>query len=187
MSARPGTEFPNPCPVCGSTDEHAEFRARLNGMGCTVCPHPGEPGHGTGCCCAGLSKPLSACTTAQLTGGVSLSSVSPPSLEERVAALEARMAPVTLTFQTWEPLTPEQVAELRSSISEVAASYEFKVLSPPPLEDRVAALEEAVARLVQDGTDEAFTRRLKRVWPEFERWLRLRQMRGRVDWRSTGR
>jgi len=31
--------FPNPCPVC---------------------PHPAEPGHGTGCCCLGRSKPLSA-------------------------------------------------------------------------------------------------------------------------------
>ena len=66
MSAAPGYEFPNPCTVCGSTDEHAEFRARSSGMGCTVCPHPAQPGHGTGCCCAGRSKPLHAYSLTEL-------------------------------------------------------------------------------------------------------------------------
>jgi len=56
--------FLNPCEVCGAADEHAEameatFRAVAGNLPvATVCPHPGEPGHGTGCCCAGLSRPL---------------------------------------------------------------------------------------------------------------------------------
>jgi len=52
------TGFPNPCPVCGATDEHKEAMgdaARFSPA--TLCPHPREPGHGTGCCCAGRSKP----------------------------------------------------------------------------------------------------------------------------------
>ena len=56
MSAFPGCEFPNPCPVCGNTDDHADFRAGNPGFGATFCPHPGDRGHGTGCCCAGISR-----------------------------------------------------------------------------------------------------------------------------------
>jgi hypothetical protein len=58
---RPGTRFPNPCPVCGVTDEHAAWRETVTGSPCTYCPHPAEPGHGTGCCCAGCpdSAPVS--------------------------------------------------------------------------------------------------------------------------------
>jgi hypothetical protein len=56
-----GSRFPNPCPVCGVTDEHAAWREKAftsPGMqhAATVCPHPAEPGHGTGCCCAGRSS-----------------------------------------------------------------------------------------------------------------------------------
>ena len=47
--------FPSPCPVCGVTDGHAAWRATVTGSPATFCPHPGERGHGTGCCCAGLS------------------------------------------------------------------------------------------------------------------------------------
>ena len=57
MSAMPGCEFPNPCPICGATDEHVELMgdaARFSPA--MLCPHPSELGHGTGCCCAGRSK-----------------------------------------------------------------------------------------------------------------------------------
>ena len=68
--------FPNPCPVCGDEGEHASWRETVTGSPCTFCPHPAEPGHGTGCCCAGLAEPPWI--------------VRPraPTLEERVAALE---------------------------------------------------------------------------------------------------
>jgi hypothetical protein len=76
------TLFANPCPVCGATDEHAEWAASVQGSPCTFCPHPAEPGHGTGCCCAG--RPTWPPT--------SLSAVGAPCLDERVAALEAAVA-----------------------------------------------------------------------------------------------
>lgn len=52
--------FPNPCPVCLSHDDHADWRQAATAspgwmFSATHCPHPGEPGHGTGCCCAGIS------------------------------------------------------------------------------------------------------------------------------------
>ena len=51
--------FPNPCPVCGSEDEHAAWAASVGPFSpATFCPHPAQPGHGTGCCCAGRPKPL---------------------------------------------------------------------------------------------------------------------------------
>ena len=68
--------FPNPCPVCGDEDEHASWRETVSGSPCTFCPHPAEPGHGTGCCCAGLTEPPWIVRPA------------PPTLEQRVAALE---------------------------------------------------------------------------------------------------
>jgi hypothetical protein len=68
--------FPDPCPVCGSEDEHASWRAGVTGSPATFCPHPAEPGHGTGCCCAGLAIPP------WIVRPV------PPTLEQRVAALE---------------------------------------------------------------------------------------------------
>ena len=68
--------FPNPCPVCGDEDEHASWRETVSGSPATVCPHPAEPGHGTGCCCAGLAIPP------WIVRPV------PPTLEQRVAALE---------------------------------------------------------------------------------------------------
>src|SRR5476649_2755871 len=74
------TLFANPCPVCGVTDEHAAWRVGVGGSPATFCPHPGEPGHGTGCCCAG--RPT---WPYRLT----LAAAGAPSLEERVAALEA--------------------------------------------------------------------------------------------------
>lgn len=50
--------FPVPCPVCGADDEHAAWREAhpSSGFSATYCPHPAGTGHGTGCCCAGLSK-----------------------------------------------------------------------------------------------------------------------------------
>jgi hypothetical protein len=76
--------FPNPCPLCGANDEHAAWAASVQGSPCTFCPHPAEPGHGTGCCCAG--RPTWPPTS------LSLSAAGAPSLEERVAALEATVA-----------------------------------------------------------------------------------------------
>jgi hypothetical protein len=96
-----GPRFPNPCPVCGDTDEHAAWRATVTGSPCTLCPHPAERGHGTGCCCAGLSGPL--------RGSPNCGKRQPPvpDLEERVAALEAAIAalePDFMTRTTAEPL-----------------------------------------------------------------------------------
>jgi hypothetical protein len=59
--------WPNPCPVCGAEDDHAAWRRGFfaaGGFG-DLCPHPAEPGHGTGCEClippfrfASLSDPV---------------------------------------------------------------------------------------------------------------------------------
>lgn len=68
--------FPVPCPVCGDEDEHASWRETVTGSPATFCPHPAEPGHGTGCCCAGLAE------APWVVRPV------PPTLEQRVAALE---------------------------------------------------------------------------------------------------
>jgi hypothetical protein len=49
--------FPNPCPVCGVTDDHSAWVKRFyeaGGIG-DLCPHPAQPGHGTGCCCLASS------------------------------------------------------------------------------------------------------------------------------------
>lgn len=135
MSAAPGCEFPNPCPVCGSTDEHAEFRARSAGMGCTFCPHPSERGHGTGCCCAGRSKPLHAYSLTELGFPA-----TQPTLEQRVAALEAAvdrlLSPVGIVSAPETDLTPEQIAELQKALDEYAAHpvrhFEHRVLPSPP-------------------------------------------------------
>lgn len=53
--------FPNPCTVCGADDEHEAWRQQAfatPGMqySATICPHPAEPGHGSGCCCMGRSE-----------------------------------------------------------------------------------------------------------------------------------
>ena len=68
--------FPNPCPVCGDEGEHASWRETVTGSPATFCPHPAEPFHGTGCCCAGLAEPP------WIIGPAA------PTLEQRVAALE---------------------------------------------------------------------------------------------------
>jgi hypothetical protein len=68
--------FPVPCPVCGDDGEHAAWRKTVTGSPATFCPHPEEPGHDTGCCCAGLAIPP------WIVRPV------PPTLEQRVAALE---------------------------------------------------------------------------------------------------
>lgn len=60
--------FPNPCPVCGANDEHAAWLATIKGSPATLCPHPAERGHGTGCCCAGRSTPLSSLPLVSGTG-----------------------------------------------------------------------------------------------------------------------
>ena len=70
------SRFPNPCPVCGDEDGHASWRETVTGSPATFCPHPAEPFHGTGCCCAGLAEPPW------------IVRPRPATLEERVAALE---------------------------------------------------------------------------------------------------
>ena len=87
MSAAPGCEFPNPCPVCGADDDHAEHMgpALRAGFGATICPHPSERGHGTGCTCAGVSRETAKRRMAEMLA-------APSPLEQRVAALEATVA-----------------------------------------------------------------------------------------------
>ena len=110
--------FANPCPVCGADDDHAERMRSTREAAArwpvyTICPHPEQPGHGSGCFCA--------------------------------------MRPAEL---------------------------------PVSLEERVAALEAAVERLSQPETDEAFTGRLRRVWPEILRWQTRLAMAN--SWRPLG-
>src|ERR1017187_5985689 len=140
--------FPNPCPVCGTTDEHAAWAqgGATLGSPATFCPHPAEPGHGTGCCCAGRSRPL----TAELL----TATAGTPSLEDRVAALEAAMtlftrkslesgditindaraamglprlaevgaapAPLRANSPLWTPLTEAEEAEFKVALGEAA-------------------------------------------------------------------
>ena len=128
MSAAPGCEFPNPCPVCGADDDHVERMgdaARYSPA--TLCPHPAEPGHGTGCCCAGVSRE----TRERRTAGA----LAAPTLEQRVAALEEMLAhPVRLILPSWDPLTPEQEAELRETTEAAlkAGPYQHRVIFQPP-------------------------------------------------------
>src|ERR1039457_5431250 len=114
--------FPNPCPVCGTTDEHAAWAqgGATLGSPATFCPHPAESGHGTGCCCAGPAAPArwaqagappgspatfcpppaesghgTGCCCAgrskSWTAELLTATAGTPSLEDRVAALEAAM------------------------------------------------------------------------------------------------
>ena len=78
-----------------------------------------------------------------------------PDLEERVAALEARMAPMHLTFSSsgpaWEPLTEAEEAELREAIAEVA-NLPPRVIQPPPLTaDEIRQLLSECVTVVKPG------------------------------------
>ena len=140
------TLFANPCPVCGATDEHAAWAGDGHSFhGATFCPHPREPGHGTGCCCAGRSRPWTAGLPAELL----TAPAGAPSLVERVAtleatvqlfarkllergditindarataglpALEARFAPVHVSYLSMPPLTEAEEAEVMESAAE---------------------------------------------------------------------
>ena len=147
MSAAPGYEFPNPCTVCGSTDEHAEFRARSSGMGCTVCPHPAQPGHGTGCCCAGLSRPLFTYPLTELLSAPSPysgppSPSPPPSLTpDQVRHLLSKCVTVVkpgevLILRAGEGWTPTQVQEVQKAAAEWLedSAPGVKVMVVPPFE-----------------------------------------------------
>jgi hypothetical protein len=131
VSAAPGAEFPNPCLVCGSTDEHAEFRARANGGGCTFCPHPAQPGHGTGCCCAGRSKPLRAYSLTEL--GLS-PSPPPPLTKDEIRQLLRECVTVVAPGETLvirgRDWTPNQVREIQHSVDFMSEEgmIPFKVL-----------------------------------------------------------
>lgn len=97
--------FPNPCPVCGDEDEHARWREETNAAllssPATYCPHPREPGHGTGCTCSGLAEPPW------------IVRPRPPTLEERVAALEKAVADI----QGWG--SPADVKRIAAEVQRV--------------------------------------------------------------------
>jgi hypothetical protein len=112
------TPFANPCHVCGATDEHAAWAGDGHSFhGATFCPHPREPGHGTGCCCAGRSRPWTAGLPAELL----TAPAGAPSLEERVAALEeCTRYPLRAYIPSWTPLTEAEEAQVRESAAEAA-------------------------------------------------------------------
>lgn len=139
--------FPNPCPLCGADDEHAAWAGDPGGFqGATFCPHPREPGHGTGCCCAGRSKPWTAgllppMATRTIFRDLSLEELNTAGdeLRRRITALtdsgisrrEAELRVITGA----EPIVEgEPVAD---------TALRFAIL-PASLEDRVAALEECI-------------------------------------------
>ena len=149
MSAAPGTEFPVPCPVCGSTDEHAEFRARSNGMGCTFCPHPAQPGHGTGCCCAGRSKPLHAYSLTELglSSPSSLPNLLDPEtirqlLRESVTVVRSGEVLLLCAQEGWTPAQVRDVQEVIAMWLEDNAP-EVKALVIPPFEIAIVPREVA--------------------------------------------
>ncbi len=117
MSAAPGCEFPNPCPVCGADDDHAErMKPALEaGSGATICPHPGERGHGTGCCCAGISR-----ETAERRRAESLSSppaLTPDAVRQLLRECAAVVKPGEVLFFTCgDPnCTPRQIREIQAA------------------------------------------------------------------------
>ena len=56
-----------------------------------------------------------------------------PSLEERVATLEARLAPFQVTYSAWPALTEEETAELKEQIAALQQEpFTHRVIPPPP-------------------------------------------------------
>lgn len=176
MSAAPGTEFPNPCPVCGSTDEHAEFRARANGMGCTFCPHPAQPGHGTGCCCAGRSKPLMAYSLTEL--GLP----APSSLEQRIADLEATVDRLLnpVAAPEW---TDEQIAHFKEEFEAAAKQFPSHVLRHLPLSPPNLLNPETVRQLLRESVTIVKPGEvLFLVCPENRTPMQIREIQDCVNW-----
>lgn len=126
--------FPNPCPVCGAIDEHEEaMRGLAAASPCTLCPHPREPGHGTGCCCAGRSKPAY-----DYDGAVEPGTLKEPrSLAERVTMLEEMCAyPLRVFEAPPAEFTAEQEARLRESLDALVRDgkpFEYRILPPAPI------------------------------------------------------
>lgn len=158
MSAAPGCEFPNPCPVCGADDDHAEWRGPAAdppwwNFSATICPHPREPGHGTGCTCMGVSR-----ETRQRQMQEALSQ---PTLDQRVAALEATLLPgYPLRPFDMPPLTEKQEAELRRDFDETMhGPFTHRALPwPPPLTpDEVRQLLRESVTVVKPGEVLFFT------------------------------
>jgi hypothetical protein len=91
--------FPDPCPICGDTGEHAFWRETV-----TYCPHPTEPGHGVGCHCAGLAEPPWIASPA-----------TPLTLEQRVAVLEDAAGPGLTAAQIKQVVTQVQARLLEQA------------------------------------------------------------------------
>jgi hypothetical protein len=75
------------------------------------------------------------------------------SLAERVAALEARLAPVHLTFSSLPPLTDAQEAELRDSLAEAMkpGPLPYRVTPPPLSPDEIRQLLRECVTVVKPG------------------------------------
>jgi hypothetical protein len=109
VSAAPGCEFPNPCPVCGANDDHAQWRTAATATpgwmyGATHCPHPAERGHGTGCCCGGISRETQKRQIQE--------SLFRPSLEQRMTALPSLLDPETVRALLRESVTVVKPGEV---------------------------------------------------------------------------
>lgn len=77
-------------------------------------------------------------------------------LEQRVAALEEMLANPARWFvlPAWQPLTPEQEAEIRKDIEAVAAEpYKMRVIEQPPpfTKDEVRQILRECVTVVQPG------------------------------------
>jgi hypothetical protein len=74
-------------------------------------------------------------------------------LEERVAALEARLAPVHPTFSSLPPLTDAQEAELRESLAEAMklGPLPYRVTPPPLSPDEIRQLLRECVTVVKPG------------------------------------
>jgi hypothetical protein len=147
----PDSCFPVPCPVCGSGDEHEQWRSRIKPTDCgDLCPHPSEPGHGTGCCCAGYSTPRFGPISPILPvpvdapAGDAVSSPLPLYAEvvRRVMALEAEVERLRHPlFMVQAPqISEEDTARFREEYGKALAGigaepWELKVYEPPRVLD----------------------------------------------------
>ena len=77
-----------------------------------------------------------------------------PSLEERVAALEARLAPFQVTYSAWPALTEEETAELKEQIAALQQEplmHRVIHLPPPLTPEQVRQLLRECVTVVKPG------------------------------------